>query len=190
MAMLITIRKGNYTNSDAVENVIRYITRTRANEDRAYELIAWGGMGIGTYQTPELAIEQFRILQRVHRIETRGSRMFHEVLRLTDGEFGWLEHDYGRVYQVALNCAQHYYAMGHQVVFAIHQAKKDCQGGNQGLHIHFAVNTINFMTGNKWHSNIRENITRDRLFNGYIWKFMSSSAFETREFQILCKLKS
>lgn len=179
MAMLITIRKGNYTNSDAVENVIRYITRTRANEERADELIAWGGMGIGTYQTPELAIEQFRILQRVHRIETRGSRMFHEVLRLTDGEFGFLEHDYGRVYQVAVSCAQYYYMMGHQVVFAIHQATKDDQGGNKGLHIHFAVNSINFLTGNKWHSNIRENTTRGRLFNDCIWKFMGPSAFVT-----------
>ncbi len=178
MAVLIIMRQGKYINDDAVEKVIRYITRTRVNEDRAYELIAWGGMGIGTYQTPELAIEQFCRLQKIHRIETRGSRMFHEVLRLADEEFSWLEYDYDRVYQVAVNCAQYYYAMGHQVVFAIHQAKKDYQGGNKGLHIHFAINTINFITGNKWHSNISENTARKNIFNNIMWNFMGPSAFE------------
>lgn len=45
MAILITMRKGKYTNNDAVENVLRYVTRTRPMEDRADELIAWGGWG-------------------------------------------------------------------------------------------------------------------------------------------------
>lgn len=46
MAMLTMMgrRKGNYMNEDAVGKVIRYITRTRKNEDRADELITWGGI--------------------------------------------------------------------------------------------------------------------------------------------------
>lgn len=179
MAILITMRKGKYTNNDAVENVLRYVTRTRPMEDRADELIAWGGWGIGTYQTPELTIEQFRRLQKIHRIETRGSRIFHEVLRMTEEEFGRLGYDYGRILQIAANCAKYYYAKGHQAVFAVHLGKADCLDGNKGLHIHFVVNTINFMTGNKWHSNIRDNTARERFFNDVIQGFMDPLPFES-----------
>lgn len=179
MAMLITMNKGKYTNKDAVENVIRYITRTRAMEDRADELIAWGGWGIGIYQTPELVIEQFCRLQKNHRIEKRGSRIFHEVLGITEKELGRLGHDYSRVYQVAVNCAQYYFAMGHQVVFAIHNAKDGCLERNKGVHIHFVVNTINFATGNKWHSNLRENWARNRTFDDIIRRFMDPDPLES-----------
>lgn len=179
MAMLITMNKGNYTNGDAVGNVVRYITRTRAMEDREKELIAWGGLGISTYQNPALAIEQFCRLQKIYRIETRGSRIFHEVLGITKEEFAKLGCDYGRVYQAAMECAQYYYSMGHQVVFAIHDAKDGCLEKNKGLHIHFVVNTINFMTGNKWHSNLRENWARNRTFDDIIRRFMDPDPFES-----------
>lgn len=53
-------------NEDAVEKVIRYITRTRKNEDRADELITWGGMGVGCYASSELVIERFRAVQEVY----------------------------------------------------------------------------------------------------------------------------
>ena len=109
MAILITMRKGRYTNNDAVGNVIRYVTRTRPMEDRADELVAWGGWGIGTYQTPELSIEQFCRLQQIYRIETRGSRIFHEVLRMTEEEWGRLGYDRGRLFQIAANCTHYYY---------------------------------------------------------------------------------
>ncbi len=177
MAILITMRKGRYTNNDAVGNVIRYVTRTRPMEDRADELVAWGGWGIGTYQTPELSIEQFCRLQQIYRIETRGSRIFHEVLRMTEEEWGRLGYDRGRLFQIAANCTHYYYSQGHQAVFAVHLGKMDCLNGNRGLHIHFVVNTINFMTGNKWHSNIRENTTRQQIFNDIIWNFMDPDPF-------------
>lgn len=180
MAMLITMRKGKYTNPDAVEKVIRYITRTRPVEDREDELIAWGGMGTGTYQTPELVIEQFCCLQTTHGIAVRGgSRIYHEVLRIREEEFNRLGYDYDRVYQIAMDCARQYYEMGHQVIFAIHRAKGNCQDRNKGLHIHFVINTINFMTGNKWHTNMRQNHTRENVFNDYIGRSMDVCDLET-----------
>ncbi|MDE7176345.1 MAG: relaxase/mobilization nuclease domain-containing protein [Lachnospiraceae bacterium] len=183
MAMLMMMRRGRYTNRDAVEKVIRYITRTRPMEDRANELITWGGMGIATYQTPELAIEQFCHLQTAHGIASRGgSRIFHEVLGIKEEEFAKLGYDYDRVCQIAMNCAKYYYAMGHQVIYAIHHAKGDCQSRTQSLHIHFVVNAINFLTGNKWHTNMRENHTRVQIFNDYMRSFMIPDAFETEIF--------
>lgn len=180
MAMLMMMKRGTYTNCDVVEKVIRYITRTRPMEDRADELITWGGMGICTYQTPELVIEQFCRLQVAHGIASRGgSRIFHEVMGIKEEEFAKLGYDYNRVYQMAMSCAKQYYEMGHQVIFAIHHAKHDCQIRNRGLHIHFVVNAINFRTGKKWHTNMRQNHTREQIFNNYMRDSMISDAFET-----------
>ena len=168
MAMLTMMgrRKGNYMNEDAVEKVIRYITRIRPNEDRADELIAWSGMGVGCYASPELVIEQFCAVQEVYGIKAKGGRrIYHEVLGIREEEFERMWRDYGLVYQIAAECAQRYYSRGHQVVFAIHHAPKDSQTGNSGVHIHFAVNTVNFMTGRRWHSYFRESYNREQDFN-------------------------
>ena len=180
MAMLVMMRKGKYINSDAVEKTIRYITRTRSMEDRADELIAWGGMGIATYQTPELVIKQFCRLQTVYGIAARGgSRVFHEVLEIKEDEFVKLGYDYARVWETAMSCANQYYEMGYQVIFAIHHAKDNCHGGNKGVHIHFVVNTISFLTGNKWHTNMRRNHTREQNFNDCMREAMVPDAFGT-----------
>lgn len=168
MAMLTMMgrEKGSYTNADAVENVIRYITRTRPEEDRANELIAWSGMGVGCYASPELVIEQFRTVQEVYGKETNGGRkIYHEILGFQEAEFERMWRDYNLVYQIAVECAKRYYSMGHQVVFAIHHALRDRQIGNKGVHIHFAVNTVNFMTGKKWHTSFRQSDVREWDFN-------------------------
>lgn len=165
MAMLMMMRYGNYTNDDAVEKVIRYITRTRKNEDRSNELIAWGGMGVGCYATPELVIEQFRRVQDTYGMNVKGGRrIFHETLGIRDEEFERMWRDYNLVYQIAMKCAEQYYSMGHQVVFAVHHAPKDNRGGNKGVHIHFVVNTVNFITGRRWHTNFRQSDSREKMF--------------------------
>ena len=38
MGILLTMRQGNYTNRNAVSNVIHYVTRTGKRADRADEL--------------------------------------------------------------------------------------------------------------------------------------------------------
>lgn len=171
MAMLMMMRHGSYKNADAIENVIRYITRTRKNEDRRDELIAWGGMGIGYYASPELVIEQFHYVQDVFGISKGGRKLYHETLNITEKEFEWLGNDYGRIYQAAVKCAELYYMNGYQVVFAIHDAKKK-HGLNKGVHIHFVVNAVNFMTGKKWHANMRESHSREISFNWNLREFM------------------
>ena len=166
MAMLTMMgrRRGNYVNSNAVENVIRYITRTRKNEDRRNELVVWDGMGVGCYDSPELVIEQFRYVQKAYG-KTDGRKIYHEVLGFKDEEFEKMWRDYSLVHQIALECARKYYSMGYQVVFAVHHAPKDTRTGNSGVHIHFVVNTVNFMDGRKWHTGFRQNYSREQDFN-------------------------
>lgn len=65
MGKLIQRTRGTYVNDDAVENVIRYVTRTRPDEDRRNELIFFGGAGVS--QEPEQMIVQFKYIQRTFR---------------------------------------------------------------------------------------------------------------------------
>ena len=41
MGVLNRMTNGNYVNEDAVKNVIRYITRTRKNENRKNANVWW-----------------------------------------------------------------------------------------------------------------------------------------------------
>lgn len=170
--MLMQMRRGSYTNKDAVENCIRYITRTRANEQRENELIAWGGVGVGCYASPELAIQQFCCVQKIYGIDKRGGRrVHHEVYNFMDEEFEKLGRNYEYVYQIAMKCAEYYYYMGHQVVFAIHHVR-NAERENKGLHIHFVINSVNFFTGRKWHTGIQETYGRELLFGQIVRNFI------------------
>lgn len=183
MGMLMQMRRGSYVNKDAVENCVRYITRTRANEYRGNELIAWGGAGVGYYDLPEFVIQQFSGVQKTYGIEGRGGRrLYHETFNLTDAEFEQLGRNYDLVNQIAIKCAEFYYLMGHQVVFAVHHARSN-QKGNRGVHIHFVVNAVNFMTGEKWHTGMRQSFMREQKFN-QIMRDVIEEKFNPLEFML------
>ena len=168
MAELIMITRGHgsYTNKDAVEKVIRYITRTRWCENRQNELIAYGGAGVGIYLNPAEIIRQFLYVQNIYNINNRGGRrIYHEVLSFTDYEFQLLNWDYNSVLMIAQEISKFYYENGHQVLFGIHYSEE------KRLHIHFAVNTINYRTGLKWHSSKIDLEQRKLLFNEIIKKY-------------------
>lgn len=70
--------KGNYTNPDSIEKVIRYMNRInrKSNDD----LIAWGGLGITEFEGIDTICKQFK------RVQT---------LYTHSGEFGrYIDHEY------------------------------------------------------------------------------------------------
>ncbi len=153
-------RRANYSNAKAVENVIRYITRSRINETRRQDLISYGGLGINCFGRPEEIINQFLYVQHVYNIEARkGRRLYHEVFLLSDEEYCRLCQDMDQVNALAIELCNVYYQMGHQVVYAIHYEE------NKHLHIHFVFNSINVVTGKKWHEYKHDVARRERLFN-------------------------
>lgn len=175
----IRYKNRNYTNADAVENLIRYVTRTRENESRGRDLIAYGAVGADYSYSIENLIQQFRFVQYIYGINSRGGRrMYHEVFNLKDCEKERLANDPEMLWQVGRECCQAYYYMGHQAVFAIHwEPEKRC-------HIHFAVNSINFRNGRKWHTTIAEIKQREGDFNEILCKYeiMATGAIEPLEF--------
>ena len=175
MGMLIMLggRKASYVNEDAVANVIRYVTRTRKNEDRRNELFGYGGAGVGYYLEPEMMIQQFLYVQCNHNIHyRRGRRMYHEVLTIREDEFDKLNRDMSIANRIALECCMIYYLQGHQVVYAVHWDQ------DKFVHIHFAVNTISFIDGRKWHTSMREGTSREKKFNEIMRGYFPPASLE------------
>jgi Relaxase/Mobilisation nuclease domain. len=165
MGNLINIG-GRYANVDAVENLIRYVTRTRPNEQRRDELYGYGGAGVFRYDTPEIMAARFNAVQDAYEISRRkGRRMVHEVFSVADREFGGLNCDMGLLNQIALELCRVYYSQGFQAVYAIHWDKE------KKMHIHFAVNAVSFVTGKKFCTSVRGNRDRGRSFNTKLYQY-------------------
>lgn len=163
---LLRVIKGTYQNQNAVKYLIRYITRTRYNEDRANELIGFGSLGTG--ESSERMIQDFLAVQKCLRASSKiGKRIHHEVFLLKIEEAKQLAFPASTQYlqQAAWECAQYYYTKGFQVVFAIHA------DNDKGVHFHFAVNSVNYKNGNKWSSSLRDLKEREELFIRTIEKY-------------------
>lgn len=142
-------KRSNFSNPDAVRNLIRYITRTRENETRAQDLLTYGTTGAGYYLHPDDIIQQFLYVQNTHRINSRGGiRMYHEVFNLYDSEAMELRYDPYQFWLVGMKCCEIYFQMGFQAVFAAHWEQ------NKRYHFHFAVNGVSFVNGNKWRTSL------------------------------------
>lgn len=85
--------------------------------------------------------------------------MYHEVFTLYDCEVEELGYDREQLWQVGMACCQVYFQMGFQAVFAIHWEP------NKHYHFHFAVNSISFVDGRKWHTSLPEIKQREEMFN-------------------------
>lgn len=161
---MLMISGGRYRNRDAIKNNIRYITRTRENENRRAELIYYGFYG--AYHIPEIAIEQFEIVQRRLRNPGGiGKKLFHETLLLDEKDLALLNGNQNHIIEYAKMCAYFYFSSGFQVAYAVHwdQEKK--------YHIHFVGNSVNFSNGHKWHNNYDKEKIREENFKYYLCKY-------------------
>ena len=176
MGNLINI-SGKYSNRDAVDKVIRYITRTRENEMRRDDLRGYGGAGVGSYAPPQVMIDRFKAVQNCYGIGYRGGRrILHEVFSVTDREFTDMGRDIASVNRLASELCLEYYRMGFQVVYAVHWDME------KKLHIHFAVNAVSYRTGKKINTFRRENWYRENRFNNILRYCCASVPFTGDEF--------
>lgn len=146
----------NYTNRHAVEALIRYVTRTRDYEGRYYELIYWNVFGADPCRGIDVLIQQFKIVQKVCRSSTPKRKMYHFVYRFDDYERSLVETDIGYAIQIASAIGRYFYDAGFQVIYAVHK-------GENGIHLHFAVNSVNYRTALMFHISKTEYDTYDAL---------------------------
>jgi len=140
--LMINVNKFEYKNKDSANKLIRYITRTRPDEDRANELLSYGFTYGNGYMKPiDHVIKEFEYIHNYYSAE--GCLMCHYVMQISDRIFTRMNNDLKLLDAYAQECCRYIMEMGHQVCYAIHYSKED------RLHIHFAINAINFMTGHK-----------------------------------------
>ena len=181
---VLNLMSGSYQNCNAVACVIKYILRLGKNKDRENELMFWGGWGVPLYVQREDIIASVVYVQEKWNIATRkGRRMFHETITIGAYEFD----DIGRDYFILKGIIDEYtylayFQHGFQVVYAVHWEPK------KKLHVHFAVNTINYCNGKKWHTNKNETKCREVLFNQIFSRHQSPIIFERSQYEkkILC----
>lgn len=140
--LTINIDKLQFCNADAANNLIRYISRTRINEDRRHELLSFGF----NYPYPkpvEQIIHEFEYIQDYYHSD--GCLMCHYCLRFPLTVDPRFKNNIHRINAFAQDCCLFIFNMGHQCCYAVHTKDED----TDDIHIHLAINTVNFMTGKK-----------------------------------------
>ena len=87
--------------------------------------------------------------------------MYHEIFVFDEIETATLDrYSENMIFFIACQCAACYYLNGFQVVYGVHK------GEHQKYHIHFAVNAVNFKTGQKFHTNLNaDQRAREKYMN-------------------------
>lgn len=165
----LNYRMRNYTNKQAVKFVIDDIIRNRENEKYEYQLLGYGAIGVNHFLSVEDMIAAFSYVQTAYGIDSRGGRrMYHEVFWFEPDELIKLNWDVRLMWQFAYEVAmEFFYKNGYQVIFAIHYDL------GRNYHIHFAVNTINYLTGAKLHTFKADLKEREIACNVILQKYLN-----------------
>lgn len=126
---VIKIVNGDYKNSDAVLNLLNYITDYCKSEGLVY----------GYNVIPEFAAQMFMSVKYLYN-KTDGRQAIHFILSFSHDEVMTPE----ILFELSKRIAWYFY--GYQVVFAVHTSQS-C------LHTHFMVNTVSFIDGSRLECN-------------------------------------
>ena len=152
--------KGHYTNLDAPEKLLRYANRTNGQSN--YDLITWGGLGILEFLDMITNIDLFEHVQRKRsRKGNFGRYMDHEIYSFSDESEASIKKYNVDVDKLARKMAYDFYNTDNcQVIYAVHKpSEKDTH-----MHIHFVINTVNFVNCNKRRENMRQTKEREARF--------------------------
>lgn len=133
-----------YNTPDSVGKLIRYIARENGKSKN--DLVCCGVLGAAGLADIDITVRQFECVRMLHRRKGGFGRYIdHEIYSFSSDEEKAIIQKNIPVEKLAEEMAADFYKDGFQVYYGVH--KKDCS--TNSLHIHFAVNTVNFHTGNK-----------------------------------------
>lgn len=143
--------KGNYSKCGDIGRLIRYDLRKQRRKWKGGDLILWGAIGAPEWEGSQLIIESFKEVQKMHTRKGKFGRYIdHEIYAFTDEAVKAIDESNTDLEHMARQMADDFFQDGTQVVYAVH-GKEEEDGLN--LHIHFAVNTVDFRTGKKRREN-------------------------------------
>lgn len=162
---LLINKAGNnrYTTPDSIDNLVKYISR-ESNPSKK-DLICQGTLGAIDFNGTNTVIEQFKCVQTLHtRKGDFGRYIDHEIYSLSNDELQSLKEKNIPLDYIAKELAKDFYKDGYQVFYGVHQPDDT----EKHTHIHFAVNTVNYHTGNKRRENIEQTKRRGKRLHQII----------------------
>lgn len=157
--------KGKYTNKDCIENVIYYCLREGKHKDRSNELITCGALGAPEWDGSRGIIEAFKKVQSAYtRKGNFGRYIDHEVYDFSQEEEKAIKESGIDLDEVARQMANDFFCDGTQVMYAVHNRNEK----EQDIHVHFAVNTVNYKTNRKRRENKTDTKNRSKRMNEII----------------------
>ena len=165
---LLKVPNQSFDSPIEVDYLIRYITRSRENEEKKSDLISCGGRGLEVRHDISIAILQWKAVQAAYISPKRkfGRYCFHEIYCLTSKVSDRI--DVERLDDLAYELSEEYWKEGHQVVYGIHKPHHH----EKRVHIHFGVNTVCLKTGRKWHDWFDTREMRNEQFNAITERFI------------------
>jgi hypothetical protein len=149
---------GRYCSQNSVGRLIRYIARENGTHEDD-DLICTGAIGATNFTNIDTTIQQFECVQLLHtRQGNFGRYIDHEIYSFSPAMEKLITENNISNEKLAKEMASDFYKDGFQVYYGVH--KKDSQ--DKHLHIHFAINTVNFRTGMKRHENITDTQNREK----------------------------
>lgn len=168
---LLKVPSQSFDSSKEVDNLIRYITRSRKDEKEKQDLISYGGRGSEIHDDISIAIKQWKAVQ-ANYISPKvkfGRYCFHEIYCLTNKISERI--DEKRLDELAFELSGEYWKERHQVIYGIHRPDRH----ENRVHIHFAINTVCFKTGRKWHDSFGTRQIRNERFDAITERFIDKS---------------
>ena len=150
-------KRPKYIYKSDVNNVIKYVTRTKDSNNKE-DLVCSSAIGTPRFLGVDAIISSFFVVQEFYRNSSNiGPRVFHEIFWLDDDDVMAINtaldnplFNFQRfANEVLCACLQVYYNLGYQAVGGFHWA-----GQSHKPHIHLAINTVNYINGIKWHTDL------------------------------------
>lgn len=148
----IIVKNKKYLNDDSLENVIYYMLRINEKESNNSCIAttsAWGGMGVNNL-SPSSAIHSFQVVKKIYN-KRDGNQLHHMILtiykRYSNLELKQLQMNNNKIWArlISDDVSKLIFDMGFQNIYALHN-------DTNVLHIHFAINSINWIYGNRMQS--------------------------------------
>lgn len=159
--------KGRYDAAWDVRNEISYIWREGKNKDREKELEARGAWGAPQWMGAKGVVQSFEAVRALYKRKGFVRYLDHEIYQFSGDELDGIREKGTDLGDVARRMAEDIYQEGYQVAYAVHN-KTD----TENVHVHFAVNTVNYRTWGKRHENMAETSRRQRVFRQIVEEAM------------------
>ena len=166
--------RGRYNQECHIENVIRYIWRERKEESRAGELLVKGAWGAPQWMGVKGVVQSFAAVQQLYsRKGVFGRYIDHEVYEFGDGELARIRRKGADMGEIARRMAENIYREGFQVAYAVHS-----KTGKENVHVHFAVNTVNYRDQRKRRETKAETRRREEAFQRIAGECQAGSRYK------------